>query len=495
MPDSSKARHSILVAITSGDVWGAIDTLPRAPTKEHVLESKVTDDWADATFGDLVLGLQYCNVLMQAVVDGKPGRNVRDSSRDYLISLGYHSTETVPTMVCALRISSACGQLAMRLWRMRATHQKLGTHPGDAEFLELMPQMEAWADRNVLFHLRSPVVSGDRKLEVLQEAAESLSAVASWVYVQMTVVRWPASLEEDPAFRLLTELLSIALGVATVKWLNIITATEAWTKLRDLAITAGAARADYRRMVLKPMFKKQIGDKHVAIFDPNFALTTALLDLVVQWHAALEGHATPSDFESKLQDWDRIRRRDRPASSDEGFAGREYSDFIIPSQGDGVWPASIVEVESIVRDFLSTVPQAAVEAGAYGPVVGYVGERLFEVMPPTSIPAHLLETARQRGLQGMAPLLAWMSFPSTSTRPDRNIYSTHDRAVELMRSIGVDPGKADGLGSLRSEIEAILMPPLTSAAVLSLLFSTTDPFTLAILAPTVYPLYKLLKKL
>ena len=168
---------------------------------------------------------------------------------------------------------------------------------------------------------------------------------------------------------------------------------------------------------------------------------------------------------------------------------------MIPSAGDGVWPASVVEVELVIREFLAAVPEAKQAAGARGPVVGYVGERLFEVTPPTSIPSHLLETERQRGLHGLSPLLAWMSLPGSSSDPNRNVYANHDLAVGRMRLVVSSlPDKVEALGSFRSELEAILLPALTSATVLSLLFDKVDPFTLAVLAPTIYPLYKLFKK-
>lgn len=496
MPELRDIRVRIHAAAAGSDVWRAVDLLPRNPTKAEAIAGEAPDDWAGATFGDLVLALQYCTRLAHAVAEGQPHDRPADAGAGYLTGLGYHSRETVPAMLSALRLSGACDQIALRTWRLRLSHQQLKTEPDDAEFAELLPQMQRWADPVALFHLRSPVVSGAKKLEALQYAAQSLGAVAAWLYIDLALRRWPSALDIDPARDHLIQVLVVAVNVANAEWSAALTSAEVWQALHERATVVGADWPGRERQRISAALT-QIGGKHVAVFDPSFALSTALVGLVAGFNALLDDPSRRGDFELGREAWSRTRHRDLDPRGDAGFAGRQYSDFVVPSEGDGVWPASIVEVESVVRAFLKAVPEATSTAGAQGPVIGSLDERLFEVTPPTSIPGHLLETKRQQGFQAMAPLQAWMAFPASSSDKMGNVWRNHDLAANrILRDAGSDaPEKADQLGSLRAEVEAVVLPSLTSATALALLFDKADPFLLAVLAPTIYPLYKLFKKL
>lgn len=490
MGDFQRTRAAILNAANGADSWQALDLLPEAPTKDGALAGIQAEDWTEASFGDLVLGLEYCRVLLQQIVDHKVPSRVADPRGKRLVEFGFHSAQSVPALVVAERLNAAAMQLAMRFWRMRDLNKRLGTHPGDAELLDLAPKMQGWADERLLSGVTSSAVPGDWKLKQLQRAAETLTAAAAWIIVQIAVMRWPRSLRGDEAFAMAIELLVRALHLANTERVYAVTSMEVWSRLHQIAVTAGSERAGLERGRMADFLQKEIGSRHVAVLDPSFALSTAVAALAASSIVALDDADQVDGFEESLRAWHRVRYRNEKRGEDEGSKLRELSDLVVPSTGDGVWPASVIEVESLVRELFASTPQAQWPHSP-APAVGWSGDKLFQVTPPTSIPAELLETQRQQGMHALSPLLAWMAHSSSS---QRSVWANHDRAVALLEEGFRDSERREGLRSMRGDIESVIVPSATSFSLLSLLFPDANAIALGILAPAIYPLIKLLKK-
>jgi hypothetical protein len=490
MRDFQQTRLAILSAATGPDCWRAIDLLPEAPTKDGVLAGTQSEDWAEASFGDLVLGLEYCRLLLQKIADDQFPPLAADSRGKRLVKFGFHSVQSVPALAVAERLNSAAMQLAMRLWRMRDWNLKLGTHPDDTELIQLVPKMQGWADERLLSGVMSSAVPGDWKLVQLQRAAETLTAAAAWAFVQIAVTRWPEPLRGDAAFAMAIELLVRALHLANTERIYAVTRAEVWSRLHQIAVTAGSERAGLERRRMAESLPQEFRNKHVAVLDPSFALSTAVAGLAASSIAALDDADQADRFDASLRNWERVRHRNEEREEDELSKLRELSDLVVPSTGDGVWPASVIEVEKLVRELFASTPQAQWPHSP-APTIGWSGDKLFQVTPPTSIPADLLETQRQQGIHALSPLLAWMAHSSSS---QRSVWANHDQAVALLQEGFRDAERRAGLRSLRSDIESVVLPSATSFTVLSLLFPDANALALGILAPAVGPLIKLLKR-
>jgi len=490
MRDFQQTRVAILNAATDPNSWQALDLLPEAPTKDGAVAGVEAEDWAEASFGDLVLGLEYCRFLLQQIANDKLPSLVADPRGKRLVEFGFHSVQSVPALVVAERLNTAAMQLAMRLWRMRDRNQRLGTHPDDTELIQVAPKMRGWADERLLSGVTSSAVPGNWKLEQLQRAAETLTAAAAWAFVQIAVMRWPGSLRGDKAFAMAIELLVRALHLANTERIYAVTRMEVWSRLHQIAVAAGSERARLERRRMADVLPKEIRNRHIAVLDPSFALSTAVAALAASSTAALDDADQVDGFEASLRSWERVRYRNEKREEDEGSKLRELSDLVVPSTGDGVWPASVIEVESLVRELFASTPQAQWPHSP-APAIGWSGDKLFQVSPPTSIPVDLLETERQQGMHALSPLLAWMAHSSSS---QRSVWVNHDQAVALLKEGFRDAERRAGLRSMRSDIESVILPSATSFTALSLLFPDANALALGILAPAVGPLIKLLKK-
>jgi hypothetical protein len=162
MRDFQQTRVAILNAATDPDSWQALDLLPEAPTKDGAVAGVEAEDWAEASFGDLVLGLEYCRFLLQQIANDK----LRP-----LLPIHEASASSNSISQCPIRSSTGgrgavehCGDAARQcVSGMRDRKPEAGTHPDDTELIQLAPKMRGWADERAV--VRCHVICRARELE------------------------------------------------------------------------------------------------------------------------------------------------------------------------------------------------------------------------------------------------------------------------------------------------------------------------------------------
>jgi hypothetical protein len=217
--------------------------------------------------------------------------------------------------------------------------------------------------------------------------------------------------------------------------------------------------------------------------------------VLVRWIAAWLRAIASSDEGAEIPKisaaWQHVRYRAKPID-DYGPRFR-YADFVAPLEGDGVWPASVAEVECLVLEFCRGKPIETIFQSAQR-IIFDAPHGLVCAFTPWSVPVGLLATEAKTNLwHQRAPVKSWMIHASTVPDSEGNIFGNLDQMVAFMKSSLESPSSRNSLRRALKEIQSLVLPAALSTTALQLLFPGLNRTALGLVQPLIAPLIKLLQ--
>jgi hypothetical protein len=376
-------------------------------------------------------------------------------------------------------------------------HQGIGTQSGVEELERLRPQL-GWAGRAMLEYMLSPA-EGSQKLKLLKKAVNSLTVTASWMYAHIAVEHWPPSLNEaeaahgEQAMRMLDTIVLATQAVMTNPEYLALTGDHIWERLGTIANATGKSYCSAIRQKIKAA-RAPCGSRPVAVLDPTSALYAAAIGVI---GPALKGMRSGKDdgsVDRAIQTYIRVRAGFRPPEMDRTAPHDQYTDFVIPAEGDGLWPASVGEVEYLVRDLLMLRGMDGEALNTPLEMIAEVGGGWIYLRTPWSLPIGLLDTDNVEDWHRRAPLLAWMIHASTNPAPEQNFCANHDTVVKAVRTAWASEVQRKRYEELWADVLSVAVPGALATGFLFTFFPNISPEERAPIAAMILPLIKLIQK-
>lgn len=494
MSDDRHFVGPLISALKSPNPWDALQHLPNIETE--------ASRWSTANLDQCIVGLICSRALIEKLADDEVPDDLSGDARNFFVQCGYSSEITVPRLVAARRLTQALIQLSLLFPRhftsMGESHPDVATVPALDGFAAARGELTHWIDDSTWDFLMSSDIHWRQKLSFLQSVTVSLLTSLSWYFIRISVDRWPASLEGVSALVVFKEICRSAANLTGKDNAGFLALTdrETWTKLQQITeIVLKTYPAAIRTRLIQG--NGPSGSNFVAVIDPTTALSVAALSLVSPWLEVISTQSDDSDLKEALQKYDRTRGR-----SDDSIWTRRtpnsvqhYTDFVSPVEGDGSFPASVPDVEYIVREIIvangiEQILKVPNEFTAQTPR-GWI-----HIRTPWAFHLDLIDTPGAMDMHRRSPLLAWIIHSSTNQAPSLNVFSNIDAIVDYLQETIAAADKRERFKQAMLDVESIAIPPtvaLSTAAIIPYLFPDTPKALVVTLATMVYPGIKIFR--
>jgi hypothetical protein len=485
--------NPLLGALSSPKPWDALEYLPKVEAKEEASR------WSTADLDQCVVGLICSQVLIKKLADEDLPADLDGVDRDLLVQCGYSAATTVSRLIAARRLKDSLLQLSLLFPRhftaLGELHADGGTIPAFDGLETIRAHHALWVDQKVFDLLKSSNLDWKQKIIFLQSATVAAATSLSWYYVRIAVERWPASLDGAVGWEVFARIcVSVQALMATPNFLAT-TDQATWKKLSRVSeIVVKTYPTAIRNKLIRG--NAPSGTEFVAVIDPVTALSNAGLALISPWLETVSSQSDETAFEEALKRYKGVRGRAHETwTQPTPDRLQRYSDFVSPVEGDGSWPATIPNVEYIVREMIAAggmegLMKAPAELIAPTPQ-GWVWLRT-----PWMLPLELGGNPSTAQLHRRSPLFAWMVHSSTNLVPSQNVFSNMDIAVDYMQETIGAADKKQRFKQAMLDAESIAFPAAMAASTAGLipfLFPDTPRFAVAALGAIVYPIVKVVR--
>jgi hypothetical protein len=489
--DLATERAAIVESASgSRNFWDALDHLPRVARYGHKSDERA-QLWADASLGDYIIVAEYLRIALGKLDDEDVPMDIEGDDRSFLLDCRYSARSTVPQLIAARKIVEASEQTSLLIYYLWAMHKRSRTQPGVQELEEMRPRL-GWMGRSML-DLMLSAANGLEKLASLQTAISSLAVTASWLYAHIAINRWPPSLSGEDAMKMLGTIFVAAQNVMTRPKYLPLTHDRTWEKLSEITKSTGKSYGPAIRARIKEA-RTPSGSRFVAVIDPTSALYSASIGVVGPILRGMRKGEDDGSVDRAIQTYARVRAGFRPPEMNRGAAHDEYTDFVIPEEGDGLWPASVPEAEYLVRDLLMLRGMDADALSTPQEMMAEVGGGWIWLRTPWSLPIALIDSANVQDWHRRAPLLGWMIHASTNPGSEQNFCANHDTVVGWVRAAWASDVERKRYRDLWTDIMSMAIPGTIGTQFLFTLFPDVPHAAMGAMASMVYPLIKLIQK-
>jgi hypothetical protein len=491
MSEPDTLATALLDSLNGSAPWAALGRLPQVAKFDQASDRRL-DLWAGADLLDCAVALTCTHYLVESLLEKDVPTEIEGADRFLLTECRYSATSTVPRLLIAQRLLDSAMKLSALLPGMRARHAADGTEPVLGAVDTVRGRLDAWVDKDVLDALLSSSLSAREQFSLLEKAAQALTVSASWYYVRVAVERWPASLEGRMAAEMFARISTFAEHIMTQPDFLILTSESTWSKLSALT---GSFATTYPAAVRSQLASANApsGKEFVAVLDPRSAVNCAALRTIGPWLKVVRSAEDASEFEFAVKNYWRVRGREElsTGSADSSATGvAQYTDFVVPVEGDGSWPSSVADVEYVVREMIVA---GGIEGAFKAPqeLIAPTDRGWVWIRTPWSLPLALAEDDNARDLHRRAPLIAWMIHCSSNPFADQNMFGNTDKAIAYMEKVGQSNDRGRRLKAAMLDVESIFIPSaLATSSILPILFPQISAQLVAALAAMVYPIIK-----
>jgi hypothetical protein len=488
--DLDAVRAAILNSACGTRPWDAVRYLPETPNYGQPAD-EAPRIWADASIADYFLVLEYSNMLLMKLISGEIPVGVDGPDRSFLLRCSYGSNTSVPQLLCVRRILDAAKYTSFQLYRLQVWHHESQTEPGTTELAAFRSQLAPWVNAPLLEFMLT-ASNGLMKLNSLRRAADALAVSTSWCHLDLAVDRWPESLEGYDAYAMFRAIAIDAQAIMTNPLFLVLTSEHTWAKMGDIAEVIGKSYPSAVRSRLRAD-NAPSESRFVAVLDPTFVLYAALIGVVEPWLTAMGSGKDSGAVTRAIETYRTVRGQpDLPETIGAEMVER-YTDFVVPVEGDGLWPTSVVEVESLVREMLrSAPPEAAVNTPLT--IVAEINGGWIWLETPWSLPIGLIGDENVEQWFRREPLLAWMAYTSINPGLANNIWVNHDTVVRWMEEAFESQEQRQRYQEVSRDIQSVVIPGILGATILAFLFPNVPAPELSAISAMIFPLIKLIQK-
>jgi hypothetical protein len=492
----------------SRNFWTALDHLPPIARFGEKSDDR-SRQWANASLGDYVIVAEYLRIALSklasaderaepnaaSVLAGEQKddipKDIQGVDRGLYLHCRYSASSTVPQLIATRKVIEASEQTSLLIYQLWTSHKGLRTQLGVKELEETRSQL-GWVEPSMLNFMLSPT-NGLAKLPVLQKAVNSLSVTASWLYASIAINRWPPSLSGEDGMMMLRTILVAAATVMTKPDYLLLTHNRTWETLSEIVKVVAKSFSPAIREKIKAA-QAPSGSRFVAVLDPTSALYAAAIGVV---GPALKGMRKGKDdgsVDRAVRTYARVRAGFRRPEMDRTTTHDQYTDFVIPEEGDGLWPASVPEVEYLVRDLLVLRGMDGEALNTPQELIAEVGGGWIWLRTPWALPIDLLENENAQHWHRRAPLLGWMIHASTNPGPEQNFCANHDAVVGWVRAAWASDKEGKRYDDIWNDLKSVAIPGAIGTGILFTLFPDVPHAAMGALAAMIYPLIKLFQK-
>ena len=476
------------------DFWEGLEHLPPVPMYGQKSGER-TQAWANASLGDYLIVAEYLRTALWKLADEAVPKEMADPEQAFLLHCRYSGSSSVPRLIGAKKVREASAQTSLLIYQLWRTHEGPGTEPETGDLEQTQHQL-GWMASEVLRYMLSGA-SGREKLVQLQRAVNSLSVEASWLYAQIAITNWPPSLGGEDGMRMLRTVFVAVQDVMTRPQYLALTDHETWETLSERIKTVGES---YGPAVREKIIAAQAPSesRFVAVLDPTSALYAAAIGVVGPAFKGMREGGDDGKADPAIETYKRVRRSFRPPEMDRTSVHDQYTDFVVPREGDGLWPASVPEVEYLARELLMLRGMDGEALSTPQEIIAEVAGGWIWLSTPWSLPISLIDDENTQDWHRKAPLLAWMIHASTSPSADQNFCANHDIVVRWVQKAWASEVERKRHSEFWADMQSVAIPGAIGTGVgtafVLWMFPQIPPAAAGAMNAMIYPLIKLIQK-